>query len=524
MSKIYKKLDIAFVVFIFGIFYVYLLQQFSKVFVYYDDYGYLSLSYGNIVENVNGPSYTFKQLLQFLKGNYWVANGRLLCVFGYLLIYMIGGLQLVQKFMATSVFVIFLLLYYIACHFSKRESNHIKNRSVAAVFICLLYGLINVAIQRFGTYWYAASFMYVVPVIPFLLMATLYYKIIWQEEKKIYKILCAVCTLIAAFSQEQWIVAVICFILTVNVCKYMSGKHIKKFDALEIGLAIIGALPILTSPAAYARMENNTAFVQQSFGIRIVNNIRIIMGIFFSKDNSMYITCLLIIMFIIGIYMIKNEEGFKWLNTIFVAYTLLMEILLYVEISVISAVNIESSIASVILSFAYVIIMSIEIVILLYQKCNFCQLGIYVASFFSLACLVIVPELPYRILLPYMYLSFGLFTYVLLIIMKDSVGVWIGLAVIVCTEKNSIYNLKNTYDGYAKNYEVHLYNDEEIRKSVEEIKNGEEITKINLYKVPDILYGGEMVYVEGFEFMKNYMDEYYDLPAEVQLIYEEMEQ
>ena len=41
MSKIYKKLDIAFVVFIFGIFYVYLLQQFSKVFVYYDDYGYL---------------------------------------------------------------------------------------------------------------------------------------------------------------------------------------------------------------------------------------------------------------------------------------------------------------------------------------------------------------------------------------------------------------------------------------------------------------------------------------------------
>ena len=44
---------------------------------------------------------------------------------------------------------------------------------------------------------------------------------------------------------------------------------------------------------------------------------------------------------------------------------------------------------------------------------------------------------------------------------------------------------------------MHLYNDEEIRKSVEEIKNGEEITKINLYKVPDILYGGEMVYVEG---------------------------
>ena len=42
--------------------------------------------------------------------------------------------------------------------------------------------------------------------------------------------------------------------------------------------------------------------------------------------------------------------------------------------------------------------------------------------------------------------------------------------------------------------------------------------------MPDILYGGEMVYVEGFEFMKNYMDEYYDLPAEVQLIYEEMEQ
>ena len=63
------------------------------------------------------------------------------------------------------------------------------------------------------------------------------------------------------------------------------------------------------------------------------------------------------------------------------------------------------------------------------------------------------------------------------------------------------------------------------KREAEAYRNvGEEITKINLYKVPDILYGGEMVYVEGFEFMKNYMDEYYDLPAEVQLIYEEMEQ
>ena len=150
---------------VFLAFYVFLIMQFGKVFVYYDDFGYLSLSYGNTVPDVIGSNYTLSQLLSFMGKHYFYSNGRLFYLFLFSFLNMTGGLAAVQAFMATSVLAILVLVHYVVMRHSKPAG---WRPVFLAAFICLLYGTIGILIQRLGTYWYAASFLYVVPAVTFL--------------------------------------------------------------------------------------------------------------------------------------------------------------------------------------------------------------------------------------------------------------------------------------------------------------------------------------------------------------------
>ena len=96
---------------VFAAFYVFLLMQFGNVFIYYDDYGYLSLSYGTNID-VAGAEYSFSELLAFMKGHYFNSNGRLLYMFLYCFVHMLGGIRGVQVFMATAVLAVALLLFF----------------------------------------------------------------------------------------------------------------------------------------------------------------------------------------------------------------------------------------------------------------------------------------------------------------------------------------------------------------------------------------------------------------------------
>ena len=67
---------------VFAAFYVFLLMHFGNVFIYYDDYGYLSLSYGTNID-VAGAEYSLSELLAFMRGHYFNSNGRLLYTVSY---------------------------------------------------------------------------------------------------------------------------------------------------------------------------------------------------------------------------------------------------------------------------------------------------------------------------------------------------------------------------------------------------------------------------------------------------------
>lgn len=512
-----------FVTIVFLIFYVYLIMQFSKVFIYYDDYGYLSLSYGNIVSGVEGDKYNIKQLIQFLIGNYKEANGRLFPVFVYLLTYMLGGLKLVQLFMATIMLGISILSYSLAINWKTSTERKILQKSIVAIFICVLYGSVGVAIHRLGTYWFAASFMYVLPTFSFMLFALFYEKSL-RSEKALYKIICVVMAYVTAFSQEQWVVAIVGYLLCRNMMVKVITKE-KKIGTWNLAVVfgtIIGAIPIFTSPAAYARMESNATFAEKSLLERILDNIVQIVKIFFTKDNKLYIHIFLVMAFILAIYVLKEKHGNKYINRLYTIVSILM-IILYSIRTDYQGVVYEYNIWIIYIYFVYILFMTYEVCIFLFIEEEYCKLSIYIAAFLSVACLIIVPELPLRVLIPYILLSFGIFGFIIIKAFDSEIKIWIMFSLILFWAKDAFFNVKSIYVGYEKNYLIHQYNDKKIREAANQIKLGNMIDNIELFQELDIVYGSEMVYVENFEFMKRFMEEYYNIPASVNLKYEQLD-
>lgn len=505
---------------IFLAFYVYLLFQFSKVFIYYDDYGYLSLSYGNVVSGVVGDKYTIKEMFQFLIGNYKKANGRLFPVFVYLLTYMLGGLKLVQLVMATILFGICLLSYKFAIDSknSRQQRKNVLYKLIVAIFICVLYGSIGVAIHRLGTYWFAASFMYVLPTFSFLLFV-FFYEMSLKTEKTVFKVLCVIIAYFTAFSQEQWLVAIAGYLLCRNIIKIIKKENIGRVNVAVVLGTLTGAIPIFTSPAAYARMESNTAFVEKNILERILDNIEQIISLFFTKDNKLYIHIFLIMTFLSAIYILKKNYGNKCVNRLYIMLSILIIAIYDIRTGYYGVVY-EQNEWIIYVYFIYILLTTYEIGLLLFSEEEYCKMSIYISAFLSVACLIVVPELPLRVLIPYILLSFGTFGYIITKLIDNEVKVWIICCLIILWGKDALFNMRNIYIGYAKNYVVHQYNDKALRKTSKQIKIGEKIDNIRLFKEVDIVYGSEMVYVENFGFMKTFMEEFYDISDQVNLEYE----
>ena len=298
---------------VFAAFYVFLLMQFGNVFIYYDDYGYLSLSYGTHI-HVAGSEYSFSELLAFMRGHYFNSNGRLLYMFLYCFVHMLGGIRGVQVFMATAVLAVVMLLFFIVKQMlegrleaaeeekrSCREEDEVYGTlgpvalAALAAFICLLYGTLGIMVQRMGTYWYAASFIYVVPAITFLVFALYFYRTVFLpkgEKMGVLRMcLCAVLGFLAAWSQEQWFVTTISFVVICLGVKLWRDRRLELYEILTFLACAAGGLIIILSPAVSARMNSagNAEFASLSLFGKLGRNIPLLMNLFFSGENIRYL-------------------------------------------------------------------------------------------------------------------------------------------------------------------------------------------------------------------------------------------
>lgn len=261
------------------IFFIYLFFQFSKIEIYYDDYGYYSLTYG-IQSDFKGHSYTMSQLFSFLKEHYLRANGRLLYFFIWLFLYHIGGLKCVQLSAAVIVTAIFGLIIKIILEQNCKEKN-VKKYLVffVSVLCCLSYGVMEIGLLQFGMYWFAAMFHYVASLVPFLLFQILYFK---EEPPNLGKQLLLLFLLfLSAWSEESWSVATVGFTILLAFLS-LKNKRFCKWNIVYILGSLSGLFLVFFSPGIRLRMENHTNFYSLSIIGKVMYTLPRIMVTFWT--------------------------------------------------------------------------------------------------------------------------------------------------------------------------------------------------------------------------------------------------
>lgn len=530
---------------VFAAFYVFLLMQFGNVFIYYDDYGYLSLSYGTNI-HVAGSEYSFSELLAFMKGHYFNSNGRLLYMFLYCFVHMLGGIRGVQVFMATAVLAVVMLLFFIVKQMlegrleaaeeekrSCREEDEVHGTlgpvalAALAAFFCLLYGTLGIMVQRMGTYWYAASFIYVVPAITFLVFALYFYRTVFlpkgEKPGVLRMCLCAVLGFLAAWSQEQWFVTTVSFVIICLGIKLWRDRRLEPYEILTFLVCAAGGLIIIFSPAVSSRMNSagNAEFAALSFLGKLGKNIPLLMNLFFSGENIRYLMFFFPMMIFMGCMTAAKDRKLLPLHLGFsaVSAAVFAGILLKQKFHVFAPGAYSALTANLLLLY---IAFCFAEVILFYraEKQPFGSI-VFAAAVLSVGSAVIVPEVPLRIFYPFLYLSWLLFAYMygrilLTEVKRIPVSAVCTLAFLAMV---SIPNLKSIYTGYRINYQVLMYDDAVFRESAEAIRQGADIETIEVYELPDLLCKNEVVYDENFSFMIAWMRQYYDLPEYVEFEY-----
>lgn len=530
---------------VFAAFYVFLLMQFGNVFIYYDDYGYLSLSYGTNI-HVAGSEYSFSELLAFMRGHYFNSNGRLLYMFLYCFVHMLGGIRGVQVFMATAVLAVVMLLFFIVKQMlegrleaaeeekrSCREEDEVYGTlgpvalAALAAFLCLLYGTLGIMVQRMGTYWYAASFIYVVPAITFLVFALYFYRTVFLPKGEklgvLRMCLCAVLGFLAAWSQEQWFVTTVSFVIICLGVKLWRDRKLGLYEILTFLACAAGGLIIIFSPAVASRMNSagNAEFASLSFFGKLGKNIPLLMNLFFSGENIRYLMFFFPMMIFMGCMTAAKDRkllplhlGFSAVSAAAFAGILLKQKFHVFAPGAYSALTADLLLLYIAFCFAEVI---------LFYRAEKQPFGsiVFAAAVLSVGSAVIVPEVPLRIFYPFLYLSWLLFAYLygrilLTEVKRIPVSAVCTLAFLAMV---SIPNLKSIYTGYRINYQVLMYDDAVFRESAEAIRQGEDIETIEVYELPDLLCKNEVVYDENFSFMIAWMRQYYDLPEYVEFEY-----
>ena len=514
----WEKLTIAA---IFAVTAVCLLAQFSQVMIYYDDYGYYSLSYG-VEPFHSGPKFTFAELFRFLKEHYVGANGRLLYFGLWLTIYKIAGLAGVQVGAAMTVLCVLLLIWKVVQHGQKQGA------ALSALVVCSLYWLLSATMHRQGTYWFAAFFLYVASVVPFLLFCLLYFRKTDSQYKLWKKVLMTILLFCAAFAQEQWGLTMVLLALMLIACA-KADNCLRFMNLGFLAAAVAGAGILFFSPGLWERASRTE--VSDSLLQQIVINIKKAVGQFFWMDSRLILIALFLALFFICGYL-WNKDTVKWARIMdaisMVVYGGL--ILIYATRNPVWMTAFSTSdppiryllVAGGICVFTIMLTLIQVTRYYLVQQNRMCLILFYTA-FASIACLGGVSDQPIRLLIPPTLVLFVLITQGVCesrnFFANRRYGQVLCALVVFCVVVTGAKNGLQIYNGYSENKAIHEYNDAVFQQAAQDIAQGKTIERISLKKLPEPIYSCDMVYDPGVEFMKFWMCSYYEIPYEVEFVY-----
>lgn len=499
---------------VFGAMFVFLLMQFSKVMVYFDDYGYYSLSYG-VTNPHMGHTYTFSQLFLFLKEHYFTANGRLPGYLLWLSLYKVGGLTLVQ----ISGAVIVTLILFVLWNFVDAQ-NH---SALSALLICAFYGLFSIRMQQQGTYWFAAFFQYVAPVAAIVTFVIYYFK--HREAGFSWKstIVLLLLALISSYSQEQLSVTVTFMMILLLVFEILQ-KRVSMENVLLVIVAAAGVAALMLSPSSQNRASGTGYTLIETVIYSTYKTIRT----FFAADISVLVCLLYVAVFSFSFVMFK-EDGrlLKWVDLcgiLFAAGSLACYMVTPLR-DMLGQITYNRYYLLIVVGVPSVALIAIQIMRYYWTHQQFSRLLVFMTAVGSVGCLCVVPEVPPRLFIPSWMMLFPLLCDGIFVSAKIVEQKWHGRSgmflavicavVIVCSSSNAF----RIYRGYAANAEAYRYNDVQFLEAAEREQTGENVEAVFLKKMPDVNCAAALIYHEEVTYMKHWIKLYYGITSDPKLYF-----
>jgi hypothetical protein len=150
------------------------------------------------------------------------------------------------------------------------------------------------------------------------------------------------------------------------------------------------------------------------------------------------------------------------------------------------------------------------------------MLVLFFASMCTISSMAFIPTITIRCYVPFVILSFGIIVDLATSFVSNiKYGIIIGIIMLLLLIPFSYKNYSVILDGYKMNSEFHISNDAALKNVKNQIENGEDIKSVKLHKLNNTVCSNIMQYEEGFEFVKVWMCEYYDIPQDIKFIWEE---
>ena len=513
---------------IFLIFFLIVLIQHQFMYIYHDDYGYASLSYAYNVENVEGHDVNLEQIVEFLKGHYEVWGGRILTFF-YEIILLTNGPWLYRLLQSIVITLIFFLIYKIV---KKCVQNKIDDRLLALCTV-MCYGVFEIMLVRTGIFWASAAVSYLFPILPLLAFIYLYEQSKEKDFKNlftkiIFYLFCGILIFTATFSQEQISVAALGYILILTIYNIVKNKRVDKLDLIMCLVAILGFSILMLAPGNILRQQHPTSIefyskpiverlelgIQNLIFGNFSNYTKIFNMIFYisiayasyvvvkRKKGIKILSCLslLSILFIIFVNMTQQTEYFEWV------YGLLTN-------------NIYKKLVIVGFMFQF-LLMFYSVIVYLYDEKKLKLINIVTIAIFSVGCMIIAPYFAPRSSIAFEILCLVFILYMFVQFYDSVTDKKMINFILVPTFVIFLCNVLIITNGYYKNSSINRENDKILTQVSERIDKGEDIRQVTLKKLNNILYSGDQPYMEGNDYITIYMKEYYNLPKDLDIIYE----
>lgn len=525
-----KMLDFIYnhkILLIFTLFFSLVFFQHQFLFLYHDDYGYASLSYPYLFDDIItlGHQNSLKSIFLFLGKHYNVWGGRILFIFVQCVI-LNTSLELFRFVQSVIITLIFYMIYKIVYFYVKDK------KEVIALLSCSCYGLIQLLTFKSGIFWISASATYVFPVLFLLLFFYLFitrdnYKLDTKLRKLVFEFLMLLLIFIASFSQEQTAIVALGLSVILMLNGFVKNKKIQLNNLLYVVSSLVGFLILMLSPGNYVRMQTSSFYELGLFEKVKFAFPGLLLNIYGASDQII-IMLLLIVSIFYSFKLIcndKNKFTFKLLSISLINAILMIFITLfsnggyYVNLCSLLHISIYRLLPCIIISIQTGLVV-IPIIIYLYKNKRNLLMWLFILSLLSQISMLCTSYFPMRSMLIFDFLFFIIFIDFLLDVFKNKkFNKYFQNIVIISIVLFSCLNFVYITYGYYCNADINKENDSTLKEVSRNIKQGETIRSVRIKKLKDDMFADAMPYHDNHEYVENMIRTYYDLPHNIKFEY-----